>query len=302
MNQDKPILVYSANGVQGGAVVKQALQRGFRVRALVRNPDRSKPLRELGVEIAVADLQDVAALREAHSGIDYAILQMPIGIPSRMEPLISNTVAAIQASGLKGVIVKTGAGKPNVENDVPAFALNQIIEDKLRQSNVPFSIVRPTMYLENFLRADGREEICRNNRITYFVPSQRKIAWTGIDDIAAAALTLLSNKNFGVDCSAAGEEAVDGDGLAAIFSTALQRNIRFESSPLRYLEQTGDPASPYAAARRLAAATVRFIAENPDEATAFLSQPFRSSPALSGFQPTPIATWVSQRSSMFARS
>lgn len=298
----KPILIYSANGVQGNAVVREAIRRGHRVRALVRTAAKSAPLKDLGADVAVADLQDAVGLREAHAGIDYAILQIPIGVPSQMEPLIANAAAAIQINGLKGVIVKTGAGKPAVENDVPAFVLNQIIEDKLRRTGVPFSVVRPTMYLENFLRPDGREEIRQNNRISYSLPSHRKIAWTCIGDIAAAALSLLENKTFGADCSISGPEAVDGDGLAVIFSAALQRNIQFQHLPLQTFEQNIDPASSYAAARRLAAATIRFIAENPEVVTGFLSRPFRAELPLAEFQPTSIAAWAGERVGLFARS
>jgi NAD(P)H dehydrogenase (quinone) len=134
MNKEKPILVYSANGVQGGAVVRQAVRQGYKVRALVRNPEKSGRLKELGVEIVAIDLQQGAQLRDAHRGIEYVVLQMPLGVPSQMEPLVSNAIEAIQANGVKGVVVKTGSGKPAFASDVPAFALNQLIEDKLRDA------------------------------------------------------------------------------------------------------------------------------------------------------------------------
>ena len=41
IDASRPILVYLANGVQGGAVVRAALRRGLRVRALVRDRRRS---------------------------------------------------------------------------------------------------------------------------------------------------------------------------------------------------------------------------------------------------------------------
>ncbi len=52
IDQSQPILVYLAAGVQGSAVVRAALQRGFKVRALVRDRRRATALSALGVELA----------------------------------------------------------------------------------------------------------------------------------------------------------------------------------------------------------------------------------------------------------
>jgi nucleoside-diphosphate-sugar epimerase len=75
IDPSRPILVYLANGVQGGAVVRAALRRGFRVRALVRDRNRARALATLGVELAEGDLRDPASLRAASCGVAHAVLQ-----------------------------------------------------------------------------------------------------------------------------------------------------------------------------------------------------------------------------------
>ena len=300
MHKEKRILVYLANGVQGGAVTRQAINRGFSVRALVRDPGRSDRLRELGVEVAAGDLESGAGLHEAHHGIDYVVLQMPLGVPSQMGPLIDNAIDAIKASGVKGVVVKVGSGNPAIPADVPAFVLNQIIEEKMRDSRIPFSIVRPTMYLDNFLRPDTREGIRRDGVIVYSLPARQKIAWTSADDAAKAALTLLENEIFGGEYVVSGGEAVDGESLALAFSKALKRDIRFQSLPLEPFEHSVDLVSKAGMARRLAMATLRFIEAHPDEASWFLSRPFSPSPQLRDFHPASIENWVTEHRLLFA--
>ena len=61
----KPVLVTGATGFVGWHVARLLAERGFRVRALVRNPGR---LRELDVETVQGDLRDRDAVRRAVSG------------------------------------------------------------------------------------------------------------------------------------------------------------------------------------------------------------------------------------------
>jgi NADH dehydrogenase len=66
------ILVTGATGVVGTALIPELLQRGHRVRALVRDPRRLGPQR-VNVQIALADLGDPHGLRHALRGIDTVI-------------------------------------------------------------------------------------------------------------------------------------------------------------------------------------------------------------------------------------
>ena len=68
---NQTILVTGATGNQGGAVARRLLERGFSVRALVR--DENKPaaqdLRHAGAELIRGDLNDRASLDRAVQGV-----------------------------------------------------------------------------------------------------------------------------------------------------------------------------------------------------------------------------------------
>ena len=71
MNSDKTVLVTGATGRQGGAVVRHLQPKGWRLRALTRNPDSyaAKQLARQGVELAQGDLDDPGSLERAARGV-----------------------------------------------------------------------------------------------------------------------------------------------------------------------------------------------------------------------------------------
>ncbi|CAN5356971.1 hypothetical protein BH24GEM3_BH24GEM3_11210 [soil metagenome] len=69
-NRDRLILVTGATGKQGGATAHHLLRRGYRVRALTRNPSQpaATTLREQGAEVVEGNLDDRASLERALEG------------------------------------------------------------------------------------------------------------------------------------------------------------------------------------------------------------------------------------------
>ena len=65
------VLVTGASGFLGSAVARQALERGFRVRAMVRAGSPRRNLEDLPVEIAEGDMRDARAMESALKGVRY---------------------------------------------------------------------------------------------------------------------------------------------------------------------------------------------------------------------------------------
>src|SRR5213080_5541062 len=70
MAESKSILVTGATGHQGGAVARELLARGHRVRAMSRKPegDAAQALAGLGAELVKGDLDDAESLKRAIQG------------------------------------------------------------------------------------------------------------------------------------------------------------------------------------------------------------------------------------------
>jgi len=67
------MLITGATGKVGSRLARRLALRGDHVRALVRDPARATPLRELGVEIVLGDLQDAGSLAAAVQGIEAVV-------------------------------------------------------------------------------------------------------------------------------------------------------------------------------------------------------------------------------------
>lgn len=71
MHKDRnTVLVTGATGNQGGAVIRELLANGYRVKAMTRNPagEAAKVLAAQGAEIIQADMDDPGSLEGALAG------------------------------------------------------------------------------------------------------------------------------------------------------------------------------------------------------------------------------------------
>lgn len=69
MTTTKPFLVTGANGFAGTALVHALVEQGFKVRAMVRNPEKAKHLPTEGVEVVAGDMKEPDSLAAAVSGV-----------------------------------------------------------------------------------------------------------------------------------------------------------------------------------------------------------------------------------------
>lgn len=296
MSTSERILVYLANGVQGGAVAREAARRGFAVTALVRDPAKSAGLTRLGIDLAHGDLADAASLRAAHAGVSAVVLQVPIGPPDMVRGLAENALAAAKDVRTR-VILKLASASRAAPCDEPSFVANAAIEAMVKSSGLPCAIIRPTMYLDNVLKPGVRQEVAGG---VFQVPidAAQRIAWTSADDCAAAALTLIENGAYGGNHLISGPDSVTGAELVAALSRGLGRGIIYRSEPVDAFERAVDAAMGPGMGMRVAS-KFRFFQRHRDEADAILAPVYVDQPGLEGFRPTTIEGWARRYAAAF---
>lgn len=209
------ILVIGATGNVGSHLVKTLVARGEQVRAASRNP---KPLE--GAESIRIDLNDPSTLAVAFDGVDRAYLILP---PGELNPVALAKPVIEEAARRKVKIVLQTAIGVDADDNIP---LRQV-ELLLQGSGVPFVILRPNWFSDNFATYWGHD--VANGTIE--VPAgEGKSSFIDARDIADSAAGALTSDAFnGQAFVLTGPEALSYAEAAAILSKVQGQAISYRS-------------------------------------------------------------------------
>jgi uncharacterized protein YbjT (DUF2867 family) len=227
----KTVLVTGATGQQGGATARHLLARGAAVRALVRDPrsPAARRLASIGAELVVGDMDDGVSLRTAMRGAYGAFSVQPARIPpSFAENELGrglNVVDAAHAVGLHHLVYSSVAGA-NRSTGIPHWEVKGQIEERIRSSGVPFTILRPTLFMDMY--ADATYGLTGELSLVRSIPPNAIVQHVAIDDVAAfTALALGSPSRYlGKALELAGDELTVAQVLAAIGRATDRRDLQ----------------------------------------------------------------------------
>jgi uncharacterized protein YbjT (DUF2867 family) len=234
------VLVTGATGKQGGSLVRDLLSRGHSIRALTRKPGSpaAAALAELGVSIISGDFQDQGSLERAARGVDTVFaMSTPFGTDEETETREGiNVVRAASAVGVTHLVYSSVAGADRATG-IPHFDSKFEVEKEVRRSGVPFTIVAPVFFMENFL-ADYMAAGLAQGSIAIPVPATRRLQQIAVADIAQfSALVIERRKSFlGKRIDIASDELTLATAAAAI-SEASGRHIEYTALPIDPVRQ-----------------------------------------------------------------
>ena len=237
MANNAPILVTGAAGqigAVGRTVTSLLLERGLPVRALVRREDdRAAALRAAGAEVVVGDLLEPADVFRVVSGCSRVYFGMSVS-PGYLEATV--TMAAVARDvGVEALvnISQMTVSQMNIQNTTPSRQQRQhwLGEQALGWSGVPVVIIRPTMFLDNFLPFAG-PTVRDRGRIE--LPFGRgKTSPVAGADVARVVATILTDPapHLGRVYELTGPRSQDLDGVAREYSEALNREVTYHDLP-----------------------------------------------------------------------
>lgn len=151
-NTNQTILVTGATGRQGGAAAHHLLQHGVSVRALVRDPNKpsAQELKQAGAELVQGDLNDRASLDQALQGAAGVFSMQTVAAGLDVEIQQGKLLAgAAKAAGISH-FVYSSVGSAERKTGIPHFDSKFKIEEYVRASGLPFTILRPVFFLFNY--------------------------------------------------------------------------------------------------------------------------------------------------------
>lgn len=159
-NQKRLILVTGATGKQGGAAIRQLRTKGFAVRALTRNPDRPEAralINQTGIEVAHGDFDDRPSLLRALEDV-YGVFAVQTFAEGGTEAEVRQGVALIDAAHAADIshFVYSSVGSADQNTGIPHFDSKWKIEEHLQGTGLPYTILRPVFFMENWLPMKDR--------------------------------------------------------------------------------------------------------------------------------------------------
>lgn len=233
---NQTILVLGATGNQGGAVANKLLADGWSVSAISRRPDQraAQELQKKGVTVVKANMDDRQSLLEAMQGVYgvYSVQPLYSKDPER-EIQHGKTVADVAKQVGVSHFVYSSVGGAERDSGVPHFETKWQVEKYVRAIDLPYTILRPAFFMENFL---GFVQV-HDQKLTVpaFMNVQTKLQMISVQDIGGFAASAFNNPEEykGKAIEIAGDEVTLSE-AAKVFGQAFD-------SPYEISESAGVP-------------------------------------------------------------
>lgn len=246
MSNGRSVLVTGATGQQGGVVVRALTARGHRVRAISRRPDSdaAKRLAAAGVEIVAGDLDDVASVTKAATGVDTMFL-MGSSFEGGPEAETRQGISAADGANAAGIghLIYSSVGDADKKTGIPHFESKYLVEKHIAGLGIPYTISAPVAFMENTV-APWAIDGLRQGVYAAALPPGRVLQQICLADIGAfvAALAERRDQVFGKRFDIAGDE-LSGEEQTKILSEVLYRPIAYRELPIAAMRQQSEDAA-----------------------------------------------------------
>lgn len=273
----KSILVTGASGQLGRATTHALAARSFRVKAAARHPENLNLPPD--VEPVLFDYDAPATFPAALAGAQGIFLVAPpmdAQAPTRLAPFIQ----AATDAGIAHIVLVSALGV-NLNEQSPLRVLEHLVMD----SGIPWTILRPNFFMENFSTGFIAPMIWNGNGI-FLAADAAQTSFISTRDIADVAATAFAQGLVGKEYNLTGPEALDHTEVARLIGEATGRVVTYHAlAEEAMLQGARDNGMPEGAVQYLAVlySVVRagyMVATTPDVET------------VTGRKPTPFSEFV----------
>lgn len=236
-------------GAIGPDVTKSLLERGFKVRAMVRREDaRSEALKALGAEVVVGDLLDLEAVQRAVDGCKRLYFSMSVS--EKYLEATTNVAVVAKHRGVEALvnISQMTVSEMSIDKTTPSPQHKQhwLAEQVLQWSGLPVVTLRPTAFMDAFFWRFAVPTITAQNAL--MLPfGDGKTSPIAAYDVARCVTAVLANPepHIGKVYELTGPAAKSLREIAEDYTKVLGRPITYMNIPIEpWLERIRSIGAP----------------------------------------------------------
>jgi len=188
-------VVGGVTGHTGSLVARTLLERGERVRAIVRNREHIYNWKDQGAEVVVVDFNDALLLSSVLEGVKGAYLLTPQSVYDsnpleKWACLNQSIVTAVKNARLKNTVILSSMGAHRDKHTGLVQALCDA-EQKFKNAEIPVTALRSAYFYENWIPT--LDAVHEKSALPTFLKPKCSIPMVSVKDVAAVAVDLLLN-------------------------------------------------------------------------------------------------------------
>jgi len=185
------ILIVGASGTLGQVIARRALEAGKAVRALSRRPaERLGELKARGAETVAGDLRDPESLRRACAGVSHVVASAHaiFGRGAERSALVDDQghrtlIDAAKAAGVTHFCYVSARGASPTHPSA-FLRYKHAVEQYLRASGLPATIVRPAAFLETHAYELVGKPLQEEGKVTLLGRGAARRNFVSVEDVA----------------------------------------------------------------------------------------------------------------------
>lgn len=221
------ILIGGATGQLGTAAVKQLIAQGAKGKfaVLARDGEKAKPYSDQGIEVRIADFDDLGSLPAAFEGIDRFLFISTMS--QDRGPQQKAVVDAAVKAGVKHITYTGLAIKDIATSGVRDLMSSHFeTEDHIRASGVAWTFLRNTMYAEAIPQIAGPNALADGiflpggtGRVPYALRAEMG---------EAAANAILQDGHAGKTYEITGNQSLSYGDIASVLSSVTGKKLEYK--------------------------------------------------------------------------
>jgi uncharacterized protein YbjT (DUF2867 family) len=219
-------------------VVRLLRSQGRPIRILTRDQHDTRALASPGVEIAVGNVQDTAAVGRALRGVDTVVSAIHgfAGAGGDNPQTVDrdgnhNLITAAESAGVEHFILVSIQGvAPN--HPMELMRMKFQAEQELRASRLPWTIIRPTAFMETWMHIIG-DPLMKTGKTRIFGRGRNPINFVSVSDVAQLVARAVDEPTLrGAIVEMGGPENLTMRQFVQVFQSATSRQGSVSAIPL----------------------------------------------------------------------